>query len=248
MGSEDVYKRQPLYESKSDADILCELARAMDLDDELLKGGYEACVEWIIDGCGLTLADLKTSSLPMKVPTAQWPVKPGKYLKEGFKTRTGKFEFYSTAIAAIDPKYGLDPLPSYVDSLADQDDEETRMAYPFYFCTGARKPYAIHSRLHDTPWIRTLQPKPTCEISKQDAVHMDLKDGDTVTISSPYGCIDMKVKTTSKIKPGVVLALPGYTKANVNELLGRDHLDPYSGFPGYKGMRCNITKRQEEKA
>lgn len=238
----------PLYESKSDVDILCELARVMDLDDDLLKGGYEACVEWMIDGCGLTLAELKTSSLPMKVPTAQWPVKPGKYLKEGFKTPTGKFEFYSTAIAAIDPKYGLDPLPSYVDSLADQDDEETRMAYPFYFCTGARKPYAIHSRLHDTPWIRTLQPEPTCELSKQDAVHMDLKDGDTVTISSPYGSIKMKVKTTSKIKPGVVMALPGYTKANVNELLGRDHLDPYSGFPGYKGMRCNITKCQEEKA
>ena len=58
----------------------------------------------------------------------------------------------------------------------------------------------------------------------------------------------MKVKTTCKIKSGVVMALPGYTKANVNELLGRDHLDPYSGFPGYKGMRCNITKCQEEKA
>ena len=93
-----------------------------------------------------------------------------------------------------------------------------------------------------------LQPEPTCEISKQDAVHMDLKDGDTVTISSPYGSIKMKVKTTCKIKSGVVMALPGYTKANVNELLGRDHLDPYSGFPGYKGMRCNITKCQEEKA
>lgn len=29
---------EPLYESKSDVDILCELARVMDLDDDLLKG------------------------------------------------------------------------------------------------------------------------------------------------------------------------------------------------------------------
>ena len=58
----------------------------------------------------------------------------------------------------------------------------------------------------------------------------------------------MKVKTTSKVKPGVIMALPGYTQANVNNLLGRDHLDPYSGFPGYKGMRCNISKYQGAKA
>ena len=30
-----------------------------------------------------------------------------------------------------------------------------------------------------------------------------------------------------------------------NNLIGRDHLDPYSGFPGYKGMRCNLRKSQE---
>ena len=239
---------KPLYESKSDVDILCELARVMDLDDDLLKQGYEACLDWMIDGCGLTIADLKKSDMPMKVPTAQWPVKPGKYLKEGFKTSTGKFEFYSTAIAAIDPRYGLDPLPSYVDPLFDQNDEETRRDYPFCLCTGARKAYAIHSRLHDTPWIHSLQPDPTCEVNRQDAARLGLRDGDDATLSSPYGEIRMKVKTTSKIKPGVIMALPGYTQANVNNLLGRNHLDPYSGFPGYKGMRCNISKYQGAKA
>ncbi len=73
----------------------------------------------------------------------------------------------------------------------------------------------------------------------------DLKDGDSAILSSPYGEIRMKVKVTSKIKPGVILTVPGYTEANVNDLIGRDHLDPYSGFPGYKGMRCNISKSQE---
>ena len=34
-------------------------------------------------------------------------------------------------------------------------------------------------------------------------------------------------------------------EANVNELIGRNHVDPYSGFPGFKGMRCNIRKCQE---
>lgn len=104
----------PLYESRSDVDIMCDLAREMDLDDELLKQGYEACMDWIIDGCGLTVADLKASDLPVKVPIAKWPAQAGKVLENGFKTSTGKFEFYATAIASIDPQYGLDPCPATV--------------------------------------------------------------------------------------------------------------------------------------
>ena len=236
---------RPLYDSKSDVDILCELARVMDLDDDLLQQGYEACMDWIIDGCGLTVADLKASEMPVKVPTARWPAKAGKILENGFKTSTGKFEFYSTAIAAIDPKYGLDPLPSYRDSLDDQNDPETREKYPFYLCTGARLAHAIHSRTHETPWLRSLRPEPLCEVHKDDARRLGLKDGDRVALSSPCGEICMKVKTTARTKPGVILTLHGYTEANVNELIGRDHLDPYSGYPGFKGIRCNIRKCQE---
>ena len=236
---------QPLYESRSDVDILCDLARLMNLDDEYLQKGYEASLDWMMEGCGLTVADLKKSDLPVKVPAAKWPAEPGKCLRDGFKTPTGKFEFYSTAIAAIDPKYGLDPLPSYYDSLADQNDEQTRENYPFYLCTGARLAHAIHSRAHETPWLRSLRPEPTCEINPEDGKRLGLKEGGSVEFYSPYGSIRVKVKYTHKIKPGVIMMLHGYTEANVNLLIGRDHLDPYSGFPGFKGMRCNIRNVQE---
>ena len=236
---------QPLYESRSDVDILCDLARLMNLDDEYLQKGYEASLDWMMEGCGLTVADLKKGDLPVKVPAAKWPAEPGKCLRDGFKTPTGKFEFYSTAIAAIDPKYGLDPLPSYYDSLADQNDEQTRENYPFYLCTGARLAHAIHSRAHETPWLRSLRPEPTCEINPEDGKRLGLKEGGSVELYSPYGSIRVKVKFTHKIKPGVIMMLHGYTEANVNLLIGRDHLDPYSGFPGFKGMRCNIRNVQE---
>ena len=235
----------PLYESKSDVEILIELARVMKLDDEYLQRGYEASMDWIIDGCGLTVADLKKSDVPLKMPNATWPVKPGKCLKDGFKTNTGKFEFYATAIAEIDPSYGLNPLPDYTDSLADQNDPETREKYPFYLCTGARIPNAIHSRTHETPWLRSLRPEPTCELNAEDGKRLGIQTGDTVTLSSPYGQIQVKAKLTCKTKPGVIQMFHGYTEANVNLLIGRDHLDPYSGYPGFKGMRCNISKCQE---
>ena len=236
----------PLYESRSDVDIMCDLARVMDLDDDLLKAGYEACCDWMIDGCGLTVEDLKKSDLPVKVPIAKWPVQPGNCLKNGFNTPSGKFEFYSNAIAAIDPKYGLDPLPVYRDSLEDQNDPETRAAFPFYLCTGARMAHTIHSRVHEVPWLRSIRPKPLVEINREDAARLGIKEGDQIEMSSPYGKICMTAKITSKILPGVLLAIHGYSEANVNELIGRDHLDPYNGYPGFKGMRCNIRKVQED--
>lgn len=232
---------EPLYGSKSDVEILFDLARVMKLDDEFLQTDYETCVNWMIEGCGLTVEDLKKSDLPVKVPNPPKP-KLGTCRKNGFDTPTGKFEFYSTAVAAIDPKYGLDPLPSYRDSLEDQNAPETREKYPFYLNTGSRLAHAVHSRTHEVPWLRSLRPDPTCEVSIQDAERLGIKTGDDVLLSSPYGEICMKAKVTSKIKPGVLLTLHGYTEANVNELEGRDHLDPYSGYPGHKGMRCNIRK------
>ena len=142
---------EPLYDSKSDTDIMYGMIKALKLDDELLQQGYEACCDWIIDGCGLTVADLKKSDLPVKVPTAKWPVQAGKVLANGFNTPSGKFEFYSNAIARIVP--GLDPLPSYSDPLSDENDPETKAKYPFYLCTGARRPHALHSRTHEVPCL-----------------------------------------------------------------------------------------------
>lgn len=234
----------PLYQSRSDVNILCDIARELKLDDEYLTGGYDKCLEWIFQGCGLTIDALKKAGKPVKVPIAKWPVQPGGCLKNGFMTRTGKFEFYSTAIADIDPKYGLDPLPSYSDPLADQNDPDTAHNYPFYLCSGARMAHAIHSRAHEVPWLRSLRPYPLCELNRTDAARLGLKDGDPVTLYSPYGEINVKVKTTGKIKPGIILTLHGYTEANVNNLIGKDHLDPYSGYLGFKGMRCNICKME----
>lgn len=231
---------EPLYDSKSDTDIMYGMIKALKLDDELLQQGYEACCDWIIDGCGLTVADLKKSDLPVKVPAAKWPVQAGKVLANGFNTPSGKFEFYSNAIAQIVP--GLDPLPSYTDPLSDENDPETKAKYPFYLCTGARRPHALHSRTHEVPWLRSLQPDPTVEVHNEDAKRLGLKDGDWVAMSSPYGEIRMRVKVTAIAKPGVLLAIHGYTEANVNELVGQNHVDPYTGFPGFKGLRCNIRK------
>lgn len=235
----------PLFDSKPDVDILCELANVMGFEDELLCKGYEASMDFLLEGSGLTVAELKKAGKPVRAPAAR-PVPFGQYLEKGFPTPSGKFEFYSNAIAAIDPKYGLNPLPDYTDSLADQNDPDTAAKYPFYLITGARIPTAIHSRMHETPWLRKLRPHPACEIHPQDAQALGVQEGDDVILANSTGSIRVKVMVTHQTKPGTVQMLHGYAEANVNLLIDRNHLDPYSGYPGFKGTRCAITKCQEE--
>ena len=234
----------PLYESKSDANILCELAKVLGVDDPLLTAGHEACLDWIIEGTGVTIAELKKAEgRPVKV--ASKPYIPGSFIENGTTTPTGKFEFYSTSIASIDPKYGLNPLPEYEDALFDQNDEETRTKYPFMLITGIRVPHTIHSRLHEVPWLRSLRPKPFIDVNKKDAAAMNIHDGDMMEVTSPYGRIRVMAHLTAKMKPGVLHMTHGYSEANVNCLIGKDHLDRYSGFPGLKAMRTNIRKCEE---
>ena len=54
-------------ESKSDLEILSDLALLVDHDDDLLRKGHEAWVDYIIQDTGYTVAELKKHDLPVRV-------------------------------------------------------------------------------------------------------------------------------------------------------------------------------------
>lgn len=232
---------EPLYQSKPDTDILCELANYMELDDPLLRKGYEASIDWIMDGCGLTVEDFKKSDMPLKLPNSK-PTPPGTMTQNGFKTPSGRFEFYSQIIARFQESHGLDPLPTYKAWDADDPDETAKEAYPFFLCAGTRIPNTIHSRLHSVPWSRSIRPEPLVEIHDDDAGRLGIAEGDKVVVYSPCGEVTLKAMLTRKIHPGTLQVAHGYTEANISKVVSDHHLDPYSGFPGYKAARCNIRK------
>ena len=98
----------PLWQSRSDADIIYDLARRIAPEDSLMQKGYEASVDWILEPGGLTVAELKKHPGGMPIPGIQMPPYR-KYEKNGFPTPSGKMEFTSTLLA----KAGLDPLPHF---------------------------------------------------------------------------------------------------------------------------------------
>lgn len=229
---------QPLYESKCDPEIICDLASRLDLDDDLLKSSYESTMRYMISNLSLTLEELREAPLPIQV-REQRPYTPGTYRQKGFETPTGKLELYSEVIASLNQERpDLNPLPVYVDSF----DDSSREDYPLTLIVGARLPNAIHSRLHGLPWTRSLRQNPAADIHPEDAARLGLNEGDSIELSTAYGAIQVEVRLTRTILPGDVYMYHGYSEANANSLIGINHLDPYSGFPGYRQIRCRIRK------
>ena len=46
------------------------------------------------------------------------------------------------------------------------------------------------------------------------------------------------------VKPGTVHMYHGYREADVNRIIPPGHNDPYSGFPGYRSVRCAVVKKE----
>ena len=231
----------PLYESKSDVDMLCELAKHMNLGDPLLEAGYKACVNDIIRDLSVTVESLEQSDFPVMTPEARPPMF-GACREHGFPTPTGKFEFKCSVIEKFPKEWGVSAIPTWTDPLEDEE------PYPFTLTSGARLPNAIHSRAHDVPTLRSLRPDPLADIHPDDAAAAGVSQGDMVELYNAHGSIRMKANLTTRVRPGNIHIYHGYREANANDLIGAAHLDPCTGFPGFKSAGCHMRRCEEEKA
>ena len=227
------------FESKSDFEIFSGLANALNLEDDLLRSDYDTNARWMLEeSSGIKDWEaFRASEKPVVAPNAV-PYEWGTCLKQGPRTPTGKIELYSEVLAKYTESHGLEPLPVYKDS----DDNADPVEYPFVMATGCRNHNAIHSRLHNCEWPRSLRPDAAVDINPADAGKLGIKTGDTVELSTPSGTIRAAANVSLIANVGEILMFHGYKEANVNELIHADHLDPYSGFPGYKQFRCKLVK------
>ncbi len=226
----------PLYESRDDVAIITMTANALGLDDPLLRAGYDISVKHIYRDVPLDLDEVKAAGLPSKVECGA-----GRdYFAAPLNTPTGKIELYSERIAKYEADYGLDPLPVFSDGF----DCPPTAEFPMSLITGGRLTNAVHSRLHDVPWLRDLRPEPAADIHPEDARRLGIAQGDEICLVTRLGRIRVKANLSAISAPGEVNFYHGYREANVNEIIPKEHLDPYSGFPGYKQLRCRVEKAE----
>ena len=202
---------------------------------------------YLLGDCGITVDDMKETGY------ATFPFELGNFDKAGFKTKTGKLELYSERLAEL----GLDPLPAYVPTGIDREDETTRAAYPLTLLTGARERSYHHSRFRDQDWARKVSPAPWLQLHPDTADEYGLVTDDWVSLETANGpgICRLKVKVTDETLPGVARTGMGwwYPEAagpergaldvNINAAMRYDGpWDPMSGSVDTRGLPCRITK------
>lgn len=229
---------EPLGQSRSDVEIIIDLARRLIPQDELLGQGHEACLDWILAPSGVTVKELKKHPPGLQLDQV---ADPGffKYRTTGFKTPSGKMEFTSTVLAEL----GLDPLPRYREPfLSPVSTPEKAVDFPLILTTGARLPMFIHGRTFRVPYLRRLRPDPMVDLNPLDARERGLSQGDRVELSTPRGSLILRANLTGTVPPGVVSVYHNLPGADVNTLIEPDYQDPLSGYPGFKSLLCQVAK------
>jgi anaerobic selenocysteine-containing dehydrogenase len=102
------------------------------------------------------------------------------------------------------------------------------------------------TRTGKIPRLAKQAAAPYIEIHPDDAQHYLLKEGDTVMVESIRGRATVRLKFSSKIRPGIVF-MPFHwgdlfaTGAAANRLTN-DALDPISKEPEYKACAVRVLK------
>ena len=229
----------PLYESKPDMDVIFELAKRLDTNDELMRKGFEYNLDWILGPSGLTIEELKKQ--PNGFMAGQPTDRYKSYETEGFKTPSGKVEFASEVIRNAQP--GQPALPVYEPPRICRETRPDLAAdYPLILNAGSRLPMYQHTRTFRLPWIQSLRKLPTADITAEDAAELGVEQGDWIFVSTPKSKIKVMANISDMGQKGVVHVSHGYRDADVNTLIDADYLDPISGFPGVKTLLCKIEK------
>ena len=208
-------------ESKDDWWTLCEIATrmgyAMQYEDS--QAIFNELASVTPSYAGITYDRIEEIGIHWPCPTADHPGTP---ILHGQQFTRGKGLFH-----AIE----WDP-PS----------ESTDDDYPLSLTTG-RVLYQYHTgtMTMKTDGLNERAPESFVEISRADAEHYDIKDGDYVTIASRRGAIKVRVAVSPKAVDGTVFIPFHFAQAAANKLTNAA-LDPISGIPEFKVCAVKIDK------
>jgi anaerobic selenocysteine-containing dehydrogenase len=220
---------EPPPDCLEDWRIWAELAKRMGYAEFSPWRDTDELFAYLLEPSGITLGQLEQN------PGGIIYLRPDhwrKYEEEGLGTPSGKVEIFSSIMA----EHGYDPLPAFPQP------EEPSERYPFALISGSRVNAFTHSQHRHIARLRKLAPQPLVEINLGVAKGLGIAEGDGVVVQSASGSIRLKAKITPDIHPKVLSIQHGWDEANANILTDDEHLDPVSGYPGFKTILCQVRK------
>lgn len=212
---------EPVGNSKADWEIICMAAEAMGypMSYQSASEVFDEMAALTPSYGGLSHTRLDNGGLQWPCPTANHPGTP--YLhKDKFNRGLGKF-------------HAVEHIPA-----AEQPDEQ----YPLILSTG-RRLYHYHTSTMTarTNTLEVAYGQEYLEVNCEDAKKYGVNDGDMVRLSSRRGTVEVAVKITDNVSPGLVFTSFHYPAVAINKLTNAA-VDPISKIPEFKVCAVKMEK------
>ena len=208
----------PLGEARSNTEVFRALARRLGFGHAAL---YES--DETIAAAAFRAGDARAAGLAEGMQAKGWarlalPQPFAPFADGGFRTPSGKCEFFSAALAGE----GLDPLPAWhppAESVVSNPGLAAR--YPLALITPPARNF-LNSSFANLPRFLDSEGEPRVLIHPDDAVVRAIVDGQNVRIHNDRGAFRARAVLSTDVRPGVVCApsvwwpklSPGGTNAN----------------------------------
>ena len=142
----------------------------------------------------------------------------------GFSTRTRRIDFVAPWLAQRTDANGkaISALPAYTPR-----DWLPSAEYPLYLINWKEASHT-HTRTQNNPLLLEVKPDNPLAINPDTATRYGVKDGDLITVESPYGKVTARAKLTKRMHPEVVGLQHGFGHTALgNKAKGRGTRDAF---------------------
>ncbi|AKE04696.1 molybdopterin oxidoreductase family protein [Burkholderia dolosa] len=191
----------PVGEARPNTEIFRGIARSMGLDEPALYHSDEevarAALRWddpILDSDWDTLK--RVGWLKLKLPDAP-------FANGGFRTPSGKCEFYSARLEQM----GMDPLPDYLPPFESAESApELAARYPLAMISPPARHF-LNSTFVNVDSLRSTEGEPHVDMHPADANARGIGDGDLVRVFNDRGSMQARARVADRARTGLVVGL-----------------------------------------
>ncbi|MGF6442398.1 molybdopterin-containing oxidoreductase family protein [Paraburkholderia youngii] len=192
----------PFGDARPNTEIFRGLARHMGLTEPSLFDSDEAVAQAAFRWEDKTLGGVDWPMLK-QAGWARLDLPDAPFANGGFRTPSGKCEFYSERLA----QQGLDPLPDYLPPYESADGApELAARYPLAMISPPARNF-LNSTFVNIESLRATEGEPHLDIHPADAHARGIGDGDQVRIFNDRGSMQARARVTDRAREGLVVGL-----------------------------------------
>jgi len=212
---------------RPESDIWRAMCERFGFDTSYFPADREAFLQALLPaGPARTLEALKTSPID---PSGHGDVA---FPDRRFPTPSGKVEFASDEAASM---WGVDRVPGYAP-LDEGPESPARWRFPLQLLSCKTRD-RIHSQFGNLDWVRGIERPHVLDMHPDDAGARGIADGSRAAVWNDRGRIELTVRVTPGIRPGVVHVLEGWCHGgdpDVNALTAEGVTDMNHGATFYE--------------